>query len=129
MNHTDKEQAPRYEQLRVWQESMSLVKEIYKLSSKFPREELYGITSQLRRAALSIPLNIAEGQSRGPKDFRHFLTISLGSCNETLTILTIATDLGLLPTANCQQLRAKLLSLMKQLRALSTTLQKQFSKS
>src|SRR3989338_9489975 len=123
------EQQPRYEQLRVWQEAMELTKEIYKLSSRFPKEELYGITSQLRRAALSIPLNIAEGQSRGPKDFRHFLTIALGSCNETLTILTLTIELGLVDSRSIAMLRTRLLSLMRQLRALSITLQKQFAKS
>jgi len=123
------EQQPRYEQLRVWQEAMELTREIYKLSSSFPKEELYGITSQLRRAALSIPLNIAEGQSRGATDFRRFLTISLGSCNETLTILTLSKDLQMVAPSKVEMLRAKLLSLMKQLRALSIVLQKQSSKS
>ena len=74
-----------------------LTKEIYKLSADFPREEKYGLTSQIRRAAVSIPSNISEGTSRkSRKEFSHFLDIALGSSYELETQLTIAQELGIL---------------------------------
>ena len=72
--------------LLVWQKSVELVVEIYKLTENFPKSEIYGTTSQMRRAAVSIPSNIAEGKSRGTrKDFRHFLLNSFGSGAELET--------------------------------------------
>lgn len=82
---------PGYRKLIVWQLADELVREIYKLTTKFPKEELYGLTSQLRRAALSIVLNIIEGYSRSNKnEFRQFLRISLGSLAETGYLLEFA---------------------------------------
>jgi len=73
-----------HQKLIVWKVADELAKEIYKITVKFPKDELYGITSQLRRAALSIVLNIIEGYSRNNKnEFRQFLRISLGSLAET----------------------------------------------
>lgn len=75
---------PGYKNLLTWQVADNLAKEIYKVTSKFPREEIYGLTSQLRRASISIPLNIIEGYSRNNKnEFRQFLRIALGSLAET----------------------------------------------
>lgn len=75
-----------YKDLIVWQKSMRLVVEIYKLTEKMPREEVYGLTSQMRRSAISIPSNIAEGRRRGGKnEYRHFLTIAYGSGAELET--------------------------------------------
>ena len=72
-----------YKQLKVWQKGIEIVDRVYSLTDKFPREELYGLTAQMRRAAVSVPSNIAEGFVRGhPKEFRQFLYISLGSCAE-----------------------------------------------
>jgi len=83
-----KNQTPGYKNLLVWQIADKLVKETYKASTKFPKEEMYGLTSQLRRAALSVPLNIIEGYSRYNKnEFRHFLRIALGSLAEAGYIL------------------------------------------
>ncbi|MCF7566767.1 four helix bundle protein [Sabulilitoribacter arenilitoris] len=80
-----------HKDLKVWQESMSLVLTIYKLSEKFPYHETYGLTSQLRRASVSIPSNIAEGAGRrGEKEFIRFLYIALGSLSEIETQLEIA---------------------------------------
>lgn len=62
----------KFEDLRVYQESLQLIDEIYETVQKFPREELYGLSNQLKRASVSIALNIAEGTSRTKKDFRHF---------------------------------------------------------
>ena len=75
-----------YRQLIVWQKAMELVKYIYDLTKKFPKEELYGLTSQIRRAAVSVPSNIAEGQGRdSTKEFLHHLSIAYGSLMETET--------------------------------------------
>jgi len=83
-----------YRDLIVWQKSISLVKSVYTLTSCFPREELYGLTSQVRRSAVSVPSNIAEGCGRGTtKDYIYFLRISFGSLYELQTQLVIAGEL------------------------------------
>lgn len=80
-----------YRDLVAWQKAIDLVEAIYVATATFPREELYGLTSQLRRAAVSVPSNIAEGQSRHTtRDFLHFLSISKGSLSELETQITIA---------------------------------------
>ncbi|HUA87050.1 MAG TPA: four helix bundle protein [Bryobacteraceae bacterium] len=83
-----------YCELIAWQKAMDLVEEVYKITKRFPKEELYGLTNQLRRAAVSIPSNIAEGQSRGSRDFVRFLSIAHGSLSETETQMEIAVRLG-----------------------------------
>jgi four helix bundle protein len=89
-----------YRDLIAWQKAMKFVIEIYNVTQQFPREERYGITSQLRRAAVSVPSNIAEGQARfSQKEFHHFLSQARGSLVEIETQLLIARDLGYLPTA------------------------------
>lgn len=71
----------RFNDLRIWQKGIEIVGDIYILTKKFPKEELYGLTSQLRRSAISIPSNIAEGFRRyHNKEFKQFLYIALGSC-------------------------------------------------
>jgi four helix bundle protein len=85
----------RFKELIVWQESMHLVTAIYAELKTFPSEELYGLSSQIRRSAISIPSNIAEGAGRNsPKEFCRFLTIANGSACELLTQLEIAFRLG-----------------------------------
>jgi len=80
-----------YKDLIVWQKSMTLVVEIYKLTESFPKAEIYGLTSQMRRCAVSVPSNIAEGRRRGSKkDYRHFLIIAYGSGAELETQIEIA---------------------------------------
>jgi len=80
--------------LDVWKKSMDLVTKIYATTRNFPKEETYGLTSQIRRSAVSIPSNIAEGAARGSKkDFAHFLNISLGSLAELETQLIISVNL------------------------------------
>ena len=80
-----------YRDLIVWQKSIEMVIGVYKITDSFPKEELYGLTSQMRRAAISIPSNIAEGSRRGSrKDYRHFLLIAYGSGSELETQLEIA---------------------------------------
>lgn len=83
-----------YKDLAVWQKSINFTVEIYKLTQTFPKEELYGLTSQIRRAAVSIPSNIAEGNERNShKEFNQFLHIALGSAAELDTQLLIAKEL------------------------------------
>ncbi|MBC8400312.1 MAG: four helix bundle protein [Candidatus Marinimicrobia bacterium] len=83
-----------HKDLDVWKNSMSIVTEIYQLTKQFPDEEKFGLSSQLRRAAVSIPSNIAEGAARSSnKEFIHFLYISLGSLSELETQLLIANNL------------------------------------
>lgn len=84
-----------HKDLIVWQKSVDLVLDIYKITETFPKEERYGLTSQLRRATVSIPSNIAEGKYRGSrKDFAHFLRIALGSSAEIETQILVANKLG-----------------------------------
>ena len=85
-----------YKKLDVWKSSMELVKEIYLLAKKFPKEELFALTSQCKRAAVSIPANIAEGLGRQyKKDTLQFLHISRGSIYELETLLNIAVMVGI----------------------------------
>ncbi len=83
----------KFEKLEVWQLSRVFVSDIYKLTKKFPKDELFGLTSQVRRAAISVSLNIAEGSSRhSDLDFKHFLFIARGSLEEVIAALYIALD-------------------------------------
>ncbi len=80
-----------YKDLNIWKRSIEVVEDIYKITKNFPKEEIYGLTSQLRRSAVSIPSNIAEGFARfSNKEYKHFLFISLGSCAELSTQIIIA---------------------------------------
>ena len=84
-----------YKNIKAYQFSDNLVVEVYKVTKKFPKEELYGLTSQLRRAAVSVPTNIAEGASRQHKrDYLHFLYISRGSIAETEYLMHLSNRLG-----------------------------------
>ena len=86
-----------HKDLDVWKRSMDLVTEIYRLTHKWPANEQYGLTSQVRRAAISIPSNVAEGAARGTaKDFSRFLDIAQGSLAEVETQLEIAKRIGLI---------------------------------
>lgn len=88
-----------YQELVVWQKAMDLVESIYKATTSFPNTEVYGLTSQLRRAAVSIPSNIAEGQGRNTtRDFLHFLSVAQGSLRELETQVLIAQRLGYIKT-------------------------------
>lgn len=89
--------AESYRQLIAWRKAMTLVIEIYGVTRAFPREEMYGLTSQLRRAAISVPSNIAEGQARySPREFYRFLTVARGSLAEIETQVAIAQSLDYL---------------------------------
>ena len=87
---------PHYK-LEAWKQAMALVSAIYRVTQEFPKDEIFGLTSQLRRAAVSVPSNIAEGAARhGSKEFAQFLNIAIGSISEIETQLLIAVDLGYL---------------------------------
>jgi four helix bundle protein len=91
--------------LEIWQMGMDVTREIYSLTASFPDSERFGLTSQMRRAAVSIPSNIAEGFARrSRREFAHFLSITLGSIAELETQLTLARDLGHLDEAQHDQL-------------------------
>jgi len=94
-----------YKDLDVFDGGYKLSLCIYKLTISYPKHEIYGITSQIRRAAVSVPLNIAEGYGRKSKeDFKRFLKISLGSVNETETLLELSKDLGYIEERKCEKL-------------------------
>ena len=86
-----------YKDLIVYQKSYKLVLQIYKTTKNYPKEEIYGLVSQMRRSAASIPCNIAEGYRRGHrKEYIQFLHLAHGSCGELETLLSLSLDLGLL---------------------------------
>lgn len=87
-----------YRQLKVWQKGMELAERCYQVTRSFPKEELFGLTSQIRRAAASIPANIAEGQGRQhTKEFLNYLGMARGSLMEVETFLQLSQRVGLLP--------------------------------
>jgi four helix bundle protein len=97
-----------FRKLDVWKQSMEFVKEIYKVTKRFPGDEKFALVDQLRRAAISIPSNISEGSSRkSSRDFSHFLNIAVGSLNEVITQLGIAQMLNYINEKEFQQLEEK----------------------
>jgi len=121
-------EAPRrkissYKELIVWQKAVDLVTEIYTATSKFPREEVFGLTSQLRRCAVSVPSNIAEGQGRATKgEFIQFLSHARGSLFELETQLCIAGKLGYLSPERAQGLAIRAGEVARILNGLLTSL-------
>jgi four helix bundle protein len=92
-----------FKDLRVWQEAMKFAIDVYRSTSQFPRHELYGLSQQLRRAAVSVPSNIAEGKGhRSDKEFEHFLLHARGSLLETQTQVMIAEELKYLGNEDAQ---------------------------
>jgi four helix bundle protein len=105
-----------YKNLIVWQKSIQLVVEIYNLTEKFPKSEIYGLVPQMRRSSVSIPSNIAEGRRRGyQKEFIHFLTISYGSGAELETQIEICKKLPTLKDFNYNTVDQLLEEVMKML--------------
>ena len=91
-----------YRDLLVWQRGMDLAAEVYRLSGCWPKEEMYGLTSQARRAAVSVPANIAEGYGRqSTTSYAQFLKIARGSLKELETHLLLAQRVGVSPTGGC----------------------------
>jgi len=114
-----------YKDLKVWQKSIELVTEIYNLTEKFPRSEVYGLAVQMQRAAVAIPSNIAEGQKRGhSKEFLQFLYISYSSGAELETQIEICKRLPKLKNLEYNKGESLLQEVMKMLNALISSLKK-----
>ena len=114
-----------YKDLKIWQKGIDLVVEIYETIKRFPREELYGLSDQIKRCAVSIPSNIAEGQSRQhTAEFRQFLYIALGSLAELDTQLIIAYRLGYIDSNVSGSYTAKIIELRKMISTLTSKLKK-----
>ena len=108
-----------FKKLQVWEKSHNLTLKIYELTSQFPREEIYGLTSQIRRACASIPTNIAEGCGREtPADFARFLQIAMGSASETEYLILLARDLKYFNANQCAELNDTIVRVKKMLTAL-----------
>lgn len=112
--------------LRVYQESKLLVREVYSLLDKFPKTETYALGDQLRRAVVSVPSIIAEGSGRGSvKEKIHFLEIAYGSLTETLCQLDLALDLGYITDVDFKNEKERINTIGKQLSGLRASFQKQ----
>jgi four helix bundle protein len=113
-----------HKDLNVWKNAVSFVSDIYKITESFPNSELFGLTNQIRRAAVSIPSNIAEGAARASqKEFNQFLSISLGSTAEVETQLLIAMNLKFISTVEYKELTVKIDDIRKMLIGLKKSLQ------
>jgi len=111
-----------FRQLKVWTKAHELTLEIYRVTSRFPKEELYGITSQMRRCSASIPANIAEGCGRsGDGDFHRFLTMAAGSSVELEYFLLLSHDLGFIKKEAHEVTNRKVMEVQKMLAVLSRT--------
>lgn len=112
-----------YRDLLVWQKSMALVTRIYQQSSTLPKDELYGLTSQIRRSAVAIPANIAEGYGRNStQDYIRFLRIANGSLFELETLLEICRNLSFIEGETYSSLFEQMLEIERMLRSLITKL-------
>ncbi len=112
-----------FRELKVWEKAHELTLSIYRATSTFPKDELYGLISQLRRASMSIPTNIAEGCGRGSDaDFAHFLQIAMGSACETEYELVLSRDLGYLSQEHYSGLQDSLEEVKRMISALLKTL-------
>ncbi len=114
-----------HKDLRVWQSSIEMVTLIYLMTKAFPKDEIFGLVSQMRRAAISVPSNIAEGYARGTdKEKLHFLRISSGSLSEIETQLMLSFNLGYISKKEFDESSEFITSVWKQLNALIRTVKK-----
>ena len=112
-----------FRDLRVWQLGMDLVEQVYLVTRAFPRHELYGLASQMQRAAVSVPSNIAEGQARtSTKEFIHFLSVARGSCAELETQLIVARELDYLTQSKTVELVGQVNEIQRMLNGLMNAL-------
>ena len=112
-----------HRKLDVWKMSMEFVREIYKVTESFPKSKVYGLTSQMRRSAVSIPSNLAEGAARkGAKEFGQFLNIAQGSISELDTQIELALMLNYIDKKSCEDLMEKINTISKMLFGLSRSL-------
>ena|SRR6185369_1921717 len=113
-----------YRELQVWRLSMQLTKDVYAVTKNFPSDERFGLISQLRRAAVSIPSNIAEGQARySQREFLRFLSNARGSLAEVETQLLLSTELGYVPESEMQKLTRKTAEVGRLLNGLYSAIQ------
>lgn len=104
--------AESYKNLKVWKEAKDLAIFVYRITKKFPKDEMFGITSQLRRAVVSIPSNIAEGSSRGSrKDYSRFVEIATGSLNEVENLVGISSELGYINKIESETFTEKIITI------------------
>ena len=113
-----------YKNLHIWQEGIKLARKIYEVTSTFPANEKFGIVSQMTRAAVSIPSNIAEGAGRNSKkDFANFLSIAIGSIFELHTQITICEQIGYIKEAKVKELDEQIFTLQQQITAFKQKLE------
>ena len=114
-----------HKDLKVWQKSMELVVDVYKSTRLFPKEETFGMVSQMRRSAISIPSNIAEGYGRlYDKETIKFLSIALGSASELETQILISIDLGYISVEESEHIKGKIEEIIRMLSSLIRTMNK-----
>ena len=119
-----------FRELKVWQKAIDFCVEIYQCTANFPSEEKFGLISQLRRSAVSIPSNIAEGSSRvSDKEFFHFLSISIGSAYESETQLIISNKLKYVEDIKFGELSNKITEIQRMLNAFAETVKQKYSKN
>jgi len=119
----EREKSRTFRDLRVWKLSIDFVREIYRLTNRFPNAETFGLTSQIRRAAVSIPSNIAEGQGRkSSREFKQFLSVAVGSLAELETQLIIAQEIDYLTKEELKPLIVALDDIRKMIKSLALTL-------
>ena len=111
-----------FEKLNVYHDAIALARSIYSLTKNFPKEEIFGVISQLRRAAVSVSINVAEGSSRSKKEFAHFIDISRGSCYELIALLRISADLNFISSKEQEKTYQEIELLIKKLNALKNSL-------
>ncbi|MFD0797771.1 four helix bundle protein [Maribacter chungangensis] len=103
-----------FQKLIIWQKSMEITEDIYRLSAELPKEKKYGLTSQIKRSAVSVPSNIAEGAGRNTdREFKNFLGIASGSANELLTQLILSHRLDLVSEKVVEPILSKLIEVQK----------------
>jgi four helix bundle protein len=102
-----------FKNLKIWVLAMDITNDIYKLTSEFPKSEIYGLVSQMNRCSVSMPSNIAEGSNRGNKHFRHYLNISLGSSFELQTQLLISCQNNYLSKERTEEIENKIIEFQK----------------
>lgn len=115
----------KFRDLFVWQKSIAFVKEIYRITTKYPKSELFGLTSQIQRAAISMPANIAEGCGHNSnKEFSRFIDIAIGSAFELETLLQISFELNYIEELEYKTLMKDLYEIQKMMYGLQQTLNK-----
>ena len=113
-----------FEKLEVYQDAVNYANRVYVISKGFPKNEIFGITNQIRRASVSIAANIAEGSSRGKKEFIHFLNIALGSAYECVPLLQISKNQKYINNENLNELIQRLHKISAKISALKNSLKR-----